>query len=397
MDGNKRGGDRQILPEPRVIINGKVQGYVEDISKSGAGLILNKDAAKEAGEKISFMMDFGKGIFFRSVFIQEALIKWNTPKHYLDFCKIGVEFIKISDEESHKLNEFLNFWEQDEEKIINHVNNLLKIVENPEILSLKELQKILLQFSYLRIIPLSYKITELIKNINVCKKMIGTFEKISEFGTDELKNLEDTIVAYESAQHLTTQELQQKEEVIDAYEKLQDFMRRELKEKEALLQATQKVLEIADAEKKEKDKTIEALQIIEELMRNEQIDKDKMILAHEALQGRYREEILEKEALITAYEELQSLYQKEILDKNSILDMHTILEKLTQKELIEKDKEIKVRDMISELSRNEIVERQKVIDAYDQFASVMKEEIIHKDLLLKKIEKTNKEISNESE
>lgn len=395
MSGNKRQSNRQILPEPRVFINGKIEGFVEDLSIKGAGLVVNRDILPEVGSSISFTMDFGKGIFFRSIMIKQAKIVWSISKHYYDLNKIGVEFIEIDEEENQKLHDFLSFWEQDEEKIIHYVEELKKIVVNPETLSEKELQKILTQFSFLRVIPLSDKIQELIRNINVSKKLISTLEKIGEIGNEELRNLENTIHAFENAQDLTKSELQEKEEVIEAYEKLQDFMRKELLEKEEMLKATQRVLEIANQEKRERDKTIAALQAIEEMMRNEQIEKDKIIQAHEILQQTYRNEILEKEKLIEAFEQLQNLYHQEIQEKDKIVEMHTILESLAQRELLEKDKEIKIREELANLTRNEILEREKIIQAYDQFAEIVKDEIVLKDKMIERIEKARKDLPYE--
>jgi hypothetical protein len=394
-DHNKRKTTRKLMPEPRVFINGIISGFLEDISPTGAGMVLNHTPGKN--QEFEFTIDFGKWVFFRSITVKQAKVAWTSPYYYENLSKVGVEFDQFDPEEREKLENFLNFWDAEEGKITSHIENLEKITDHAKMLNTAELQRILAQLSFLRVIPLSNEVNDLVKNINVSRKLIKTLDKITEMGSDELRDLETTINAFENAQNFVYTEMQQKEEVIDAYEKLQDFMRNELIEKDRMLQMSQKVLDMANQEKREKDKTIRALESIAEMMRAEQIEKNEIIEAHEKLQEIYRREMMEKESLIEAFEELQKLHNHEIMDREEILEMHKILEKLAQNELLEKDQEIRVRDMLSDLAREEIMERQKVIDAYDQFAGVVKEEILYKDSIIETIQKTRKDFSYENE
>lgn len=387
---NKRNQSRHVLSEPRIIIDGKIAGFLENISIDGAGLVLN-NPYKE-GDTFSFTIDFGRVIFSNSIRVAKARVNWISQKHYYDLNKMGIYFEVIEDEELKKLKNFLNFWERDDAEIIQYINELEKVVKNPEILSRVEIENIIAQFSFLRVIPLAKELPDLIKNLNLSKKLLKGLEQIQKMSSAELLEMENTIQAFENTSNMTKAEIIEREEVIDAYEKLQDYMRHELLEKDQMLEATQKVIEIANQEKKEKDKVIAALEKIEEMMRKDQIARDEVIQAHEQLHKMYRNELVEKETLIHAFEELQNLYGKEMKEKDKILRMHNILENLAKQEIIEKDKELEMRELLSELSREEILQREKVIQAYDQFTETMKEEIIQKDKMIERIKKTEKDI-----
>ncbi len=395
LNKEKRAIDRKIMPEPRIIINGKIAGLLENISGKGACLILNENYSK--GDVVNFTIDFGKLIYFRTIIIAKAKVMWTQNQHYYDLTKIGMKFVKIDEIETKKINEFLDFWDKDETEMAQIFTDLEKVISNPQIILKEELQKIFTKLTFFRIIPLSNNVEDLIKNINVSKKLIDTLSKISEVGTVELKNLEETIQAFENAQNLFNDELKTKEDVIQAYEKLQNFMRKEMIEKENILNAKEKVIELASDEKKEQDKTISVMEEIEELMRNERIEKDEIIKAHERVLDLYRQELIDKEKLIKAFDELQNLHRQELREKDEILQMHNILEDLSRKELLEKAEEIKIRENLANLARQEILERDLVINAYNEFSNAVKERITNKDALIKKINQLNEDTKNADE
>ena len=104
---NKRNQGRHVLSEPRIIIDGKVAGFLENVSIDGAGLVLN-NPFKE-GDTFSFIIDLGRVIFFFFFRVAQAKVTWLSHKHYYDLNKMGVHFEQIEDEELRKLKNFLNF------------------------------------------------------------------------------------------------------------------------------------------------------------------------------------------------------------------------------------------------------------------------------------------------
>lgn len=392
---DKRKLPRKIMPEPRIMINGKIAGYLEDISLIGAGLVCNEHYEK--GDILRFTIDFGRWIFFRSITFKQVRVVYHAPQHYYDMVKLGVEFVDAEKAEMQKLHDFISFWEQDEQKLKNYISNLDKMIQDPEKMDSDELQKILAQFTFLRIIPLSHKFDELVKNMNISRKLVQTLEKLTDMGAEELIHLEDTIKAFERAQDMFKSEIMAKEEVLEAYEKLQNFMRVELLEKEKVLEATERVLDLAIEEKRDRDETIRTLERVEELMRHEQIEKDQIIQAHEDLQELYRREMLEKENLLNAFHKLEKAHSNELKEKNELLKMHEILEDLARKEIIEKDKEINIREVLTELSRQEILERDEVLKTYHQFSEIIQNEIEAKDLLISRLQNVRKDFKDAHE
>lgn len=49
MNKNKRKEQWKIMPEPRVFIYGRIEGFLEDISIHGAGLVLNFENPEGTG------------------------------------------------------------------------------------------------------------------------------------------------------------------------------------------------------------------------------------------------------------------------------------------------------------------------------------------------------------
>lgn len=394
MFQERRESQRRLMPEPRIIINGKMQGYLEDISKLGAGLVLNENYAENS--TFDFTIDFGHFFCFEQIKIQKAKVNWSHSKHSYDLYKVGVEFLEITDAGKKKLEQYLSFWEKEHPPVENRIEMFNTQLQNYDDLSVEELQALLAKFCFFRLMPLSYNLLDLKKTLELSKKLEKTLEKISSYSSLEIKDLTSTIKAFESSQDLATQELRSKEDTIQAYEQLQSFMREELIQKEQILSATQKALELANQEQRAKDDTIKALELVSSMMREEQIEKDQIIDAQQRLQEIARKELLDKEGLINAFEELEKMHRKEMKDKDDLLSMHSILEDLSRKELLEKDKEIQVRSLLSDLAKEEVLERQRVIDAYDQFAEVVHSQIINKDKLIDEIKESERKINNEN-
>lgn len=310
----KRAVERVFVSEPKVLRNGRIVGWVEDLSPNGARICYNYK--KTAHSKIYFEIRFPRWLKMDTIRIQ-GRVAW-VQEHF-GLHLMGIQFTKVDEQDQDRIRHYLSFLNEDP-AFFEEMSRMIKDVSKRQTNAVELLE--LLKRSPIN--AMDENIEQIYEDIKFSNKVISALDKINRFAKQEIEELDRVIQAQERVSDLARCEMLEKERDIQAHQAVESLAWQELMEKDKIIQAQESVSDLASTEIREKDGFITMYEATHELTKEELKEKDKEIKVREKLLDLSRDELLNKESIINAFENLEELVILEQIEKDKVINEQKI-------------------------------------------------------------------------